>query len=306
MHEPGRIYSQRLAECRADVAARERRHATFGYLQLASVICALGGVWLALVNRAFSIVWVTLPAAVFVTLFVIHDRLLEIAELRRRAARFFERGLARLEGHWAGTGEAGDSFLDPAHPYAQDLDLFGKGSLFELLCTARTRIGAETLARWLLTPADPVTVKARQEAVEELRPRMDLREDLAVVAEEAHTVSTCARHDGGVEGIGLVRLVGPGHHEHVPVTRQLAERLEQLGIALFGDEASHCAHHDGVVVEDVEGRAERPASASLTLRSAASRATCGSRIRVRCVPGTRIFVTSDERWRQTRSTSNKW
>jgi hypothetical protein len=187
MHEPGRIYSQKLAECRADVAARERRHATLGYLQLAAVICALGGVWLALVNRAFSIIWVTLPAAVFVSLFIIHDRLLEIAELRRRAARFFERGLARLEGHWAGTGETGESFLDPAHPYAQDLDLFGKGSLFELLCTARTRIGAETLARWLLTPADPITVKGRQEAVEELRPRVDLREDLAVVAEEAHT-----------------------------------------------------------------------------------------------------------------------
>jgi hypothetical protein len=187
MHEPRRIYSQRLAECRADVAARERRHATLGYLQLASVACALAGVWLALVNRAFSIVWVTLPAAVFVTLFVIHDRLLEIAELRRRAARFFERGLARLEGHWAGTGDAGESFLDAAHPYAQDLDLFGKGSLFELLCTARTRIGVETLARWLLTPADPTTVEGRQEAVEELRPRVDLREDLAVVAEEAHT-----------------------------------------------------------------------------------------------------------------------
>src|SRR4029077_2254379 len=119
MTEPRRIYSQRLAECRADVAARERRHATLGDLQLASGVCALGGVWLALVKPAFSIVWVTLPAAVFVTLFVIHDRLLEIAELRRRAARFFERGLVRLEGHWAGTGEAGESFLDPAHTYAQ-------------------------------------------------------------------------------------------------------------------------------------------------------------------------------------------
>ena len=187
MQEPGHIYSQRLAECRADVAARERRHATLGYLQLGSVLCALAGVWLALVNRAFSIVWVTLPAVVFVTLFVIHDRLLETAERRRRAARFFERGLARLEGHWAGTGEEGQQYLDPAHPYAQDLDLFGKGSLFELLCTARTHIGAETLARWLLNPADPTTVEGRQEAVEELRPRVDLREDLAVLAEEAHT-----------------------------------------------------------------------------------------------------------------------
>jgi len=64
------------------------------------------------------------------------------------------------------------------NPYAQDLDLFGKGSLFELLCTARTYIGEDTLARWLLTPAAPDAVHARHDAVNELRPRLDLREDL--------------------------------------------------------------------------------------------------------------------------------
>ena len=33
-----------------------------------------------------------------------------------------------------------------------DLDLFGKGGLFELLCTVRTRMGEERLAQWLKTP----------------------------------------------------------------------------------------------------------------------------------------------------------
>jgi hypothetical protein len=118
---------------------------------------------------------------------VIHDHLLRVIERRRRAQRFFERALARLDGKWAGTGEPGDRYLDPAHPYARDLDLFGPGSLFELLSTARTHIGEDTLARWLLAPADPATVRARQEAVDELRSRVDLREDLAVVAEESRT-----------------------------------------------------------------------------------------------------------------------
>ncbi|PWU02542.1 MAG: DNA mismatch repair protein MutS [Terriglobia bacterium] len=187
MTDPRLIYSQRLAERRDDIAARERRHRLLGYLQLAAVLCAVGCVWLALANGAFSIAWATVPAAIFVTLFVIHDRLLKVAELRRRAVRYFEQGLARLDGHWAGTGRTGESYLDPSHPYGQDLDLFGKGSLFELLCTARTHIGEDTLARWLLHAADPPVVRARQEAVEELRPRVDLREDLAVLAEEART-----------------------------------------------------------------------------------------------------------------------
>jgi hypothetical protein len=185
MLDPRPIYTQRLEERRADLAVRERRHRLLGNLQLAIVACGLVMVVAALAYQTFSIAWVAVPAVLFVACLIIHDRLLRMAEFRRRSVQYFERALARLDGHWAGTGETGQSYLDPAHPYAQDLDLFGKGSLFELLSTARTHIGEDTLARWLLNPADPDTVRARQEAVEELRPRVDLREDLAVLAEEA-------------------------------------------------------------------------------------------------------------------------
>ncbi|MGB7721646.1 MAG: hypothetical protein WBL65_17200 [Bryobacteraceae bacterium] len=184
--DPRLVYCRLLEERRADIALRERRHRALGYGRLAAVIAAAAVVWLALAGH-LSIVWITLPIAVFAVLVAIHDRLLRILERRRRAQRFFERALARLDGKWAGTGEPGDRYLDPAHPYARDLDLFGAGSLFELLCTARTHIGEDTLARWLLAPADPATARARQEAVSELRPRVDLREDLAVLAEESRT-----------------------------------------------------------------------------------------------------------------------
>jgi len=184
--DPRLIYSRLLDERRADIAARERRHRSLGYGRLAAVIAAVVVLWLALAGH-LSILWITFPVAVFALLVVIHDHLLRVLERRRRAQRFFERALARLDGKWAGTGEPGDRYLDPAHPYARDLDLFGPGSLFELLSTARTHIGEDTLARWLLAPADPATARARQEAVDELRPRVDLREDLAVVAEEART-----------------------------------------------------------------------------------------------------------------------
>src|SRR2546425_528070 len=72
-------------------------------------------------------------------------------------------------------------FLDDSHPNAPYLDLFGAGSLFELLCTARTRKGEDTLAAWLRTPAGPGEVRERQAAVEDLRQRLDLREDLALL-----------------------------------------------------------------------------------------------------------------------------
>jgi hypothetical protein len=184
--DPRLVYARLLEERRADIAWRERRHRTLGYARLAAVTGAAAVVWLALGGQ-LSILWMAVPIAVFAVMVVVHDRLLRVLERRRRAQRFFERALARLDGKWAGTGEPGDRYLDPAHPYARDLDLFGAGSLFELLSTARTHIGEDTLARWLLAPAAPATVRARQEAVDELRPRVDLREDLAVVAEESRT-----------------------------------------------------------------------------------------------------------------------
>src|SRR5690606_17656105 len=68
--------------------------------------------------------------------------------------------------------------------YAADLDLFGDGSLFELLCAARTRMGERALAEWLLAPADAREVRERQAAVRDLRDRLDLRETWAVIGDD--------------------------------------------------------------------------------------------------------------------------
>jgi hypothetical protein len=185
--DPHAVYSQLLAERRGEIAARERTHRNIGYCRLATMLAACVLAWLALVQKTASFAWELVPVTAFVALIVFHERILRLAERKRRAARYFERALARLDGQWGGVGEAGERYVDPAHPYAQDLDLFGRDSLFELLCCARTHIGEDTLARWLLAPAEPETVRARQQAVEELRHRLDLRESLAVVAEEART-----------------------------------------------------------------------------------------------------------------------
>jgi hypothetical protein len=182
---PREVYEKHLAGRRAEIQRREQRHRRMGYAQLAVAAVAAVLVWLSLSGGEFSILWVLVPAAAFVVLLVIHDGLLKILERRRRSACYFERALARLDGNWPGSGEPGDRLLDPAHPYAADLDLFGKGGLFELLSTARTRIGEDTLADWLLHPAKPDVVRERQQAVDELRGRVDLREELAVLAEEA-------------------------------------------------------------------------------------------------------------------------
>ena len=127
--------------------------------------------------------WLLVPSAVFAALVVFHSRVDNRMHRAKRAAVFYEWGLARLENRWMGRGEQGERFRGSPHVYAEDLDVFGRGSLFELLCTARTHAGEDTLAAWLLAPGSQDEVGARQQAIAELRGRSDLREDFAILGE---------------------------------------------------------------------------------------------------------------------------
>jgi Flp pilus assembly protein TadB len=123
---------------------------------------------------------------VFALVFVLHERVLRRLRTTRQRKGFYERGLARLEGRWPGTGRRGEQFLEASHPYARDLDLFGKGGLFELLCTARTSAGERLLADWLLAAAPLDEIALRQAAIRELAPRTDFQERMALAAEDVH------------------------------------------------------------------------------------------------------------------------
>lgn len=180
---PLEVYAERLEARQRSVAALDRRHA-----RLAAVRLALFGAGVVLAvaaaRNAISGWWLLVPAVAFIGVAAWHDRVLESLARCRRAVAFYERGLARITDRWAGTGAEGAQFADPSHLYAADLDLFGNGSLFQLLSTARLAAGEATLASWLLAPAPPAEIRARQVAVSELRDRLDLRERLALVGAE--------------------------------------------------------------------------------------------------------------------------
>jgi hypothetical protein len=169
----GRLAARRAAHDTLSVTDARLSHtrlATF-----ASVVLLALFAW----RSGLSPWWLLAPAVIFAWLVRRHDQVLRARDAASRGIAFYERGLRRLEDRWAGTGEPGDRFRDDHHVYANDLDLFGRGSLFELLSQARTRTGEETLARWLTSPADASEILARQEAVAELSAALDFREQIA-------------------------------------------------------------------------------------------------------------------------------
>jgi hypothetical protein len=201
---PRTVYNRRLSERRRQLEALERRGRWLGAIKLALVAVAIGvALWFLHVRRADWLL--LLPVAAFVLLALEHERVLRAMRTLRAAVGFYERGLAHLDGNWAGKGQTGESFGAADHPYARDLDLFGQGSLFELLCSARTRAGEQTLAGWLLEPAPVAEILRRQQAVRVLSDRLDFRERLFTAGEQ---VRSGLRPDALLRWAGLTERFG--------------------------------------------------------------------------------------------------
>jgi hypothetical protein len=182
--DPLEEYSARLTRFRAEEQRFGSKFVAIGNWRLAIVVLFALAAWLVFARQALAIWWLLAPCAGFIVLVFWHQRILRSRIRASRAVAFYERGVARLQDEWIGRGTSGERFREASHLYAEDLDLFGKGGLFELIAIARTAAGEDTLANWLLHPASPAEIHARQYAVRELCPKVDLREEIALLAED--------------------------------------------------------------------------------------------------------------------------
>ena len=71
----------------------------------------------------------------------------------------------------------GETYTNPRHHYFSDLDIFGQHSLFQLINRTTTGSGEALLAECLFAPAVKDTILERQEAVKELSPKLDWRQE---------------------------------------------------------------------------------------------------------------------------------
>lgn len=211
--DPGAVYADRLNALRADGGRLTRRHARLAgwYRRLLGVLVVL-----VLLTEGTGVpaklVLVGAPALMLEVLIKRRARVAGAIRTAEWTAGLYEQRLACVEDRWAGTGEPGTQYLDPDHPAAADLDLFGVGGLFERLAIPGTRPGRDVLAGWLLAPAAADEVRARQAAVADLRGRLDLREHLARlagrVAGSADLVHLAAWGTAAGSGARAPRVVG--------------------------------------------------------------------------------------------------
>jgi hypothetical protein len=180
---PTEQYSQRLAEREARLAHCEALDARIGGIRLGLGASFLIVAWLCFGPVAIARWWLCVPLLGFIAVLVYHQRIRGLRTQAQRAVRYHRAGLERIHDQWSGKGNTGARFETQHHVYGDDLDLFGTDSLYELLCAARTQMGENILAQWLLAPADIDTIRDRHTSIADLRNRFDFREFMAIGGE---------------------------------------------------------------------------------------------------------------------------
>lgn len=105
----------------------------------------------------------------FVVLVFWHQKLRTKRNYLQVLYEIYGQALKRLAGEWKSFADTGEDFKDPAHPYSEDLDLFGASSLFQWINTAKTYRGREKLKELLTEPPlEGDVIQKKQEAIKEL------------------------------------------------------------------------------------------------------------------------------------------
>jgi MutS-like protein len=173
------IYQERMSAREAEAAACQRQHVVLGYARLALVLVGVAIAWYSFYQHHISRWWLLAIFAVFVVAARRHSAVLQRKAEAQRAIAFFDRGIARIDDRWMELPTRAVKINSAGSLFAEDLDLFRRGGLFELLNTARTSAGDDALASRLLEPGERRVILARQAAIAELRGITELREQLA-------------------------------------------------------------------------------------------------------------------------------
>jgi hypothetical protein len=230
---PDQLYSAREQRFQSAADGEQRRSRTFSRARLAVFFVGAALLAAALAagdaTRLPLFVGVALAALAFAGLVIAHQRVEDRLEGYVALAAINRQARARVRRDWNALPA-----IDPApppddHPFAADLDILGRASLLQLIAAVGTPDGLSTLQNWLLAPAGPDAIPARQSAVAELAGLLEFRQQLLARAVEA------ARGRRGAHDSGLAHFLEWAEGEPWLVTRPWLVWTTRLlgGVALL-------------------------------------------------------------------------
>lgn len=116
----------------------------------------------------------------FIYLITLHNKILERVKYSSLLKEVNQVSLKRIQGQWGSFEDTGEEFIDIDHGFSYDLDVFGKGSVFQYINTTKTVMGRQKLKKVLTEiPESLDAIKQRQSAITELSAKLKMRQRLA-------------------------------------------------------------------------------------------------------------------------------
>ncbi|WP_264537807.1 MutS-related protein [Flavobacterium sp. N1736] len=159
-----------------------KRYNSISLLRLLSVfLCLFLMFYYIRTNEMLYVVFAFLSFVGFIFLMRIHSRLSFQKQITTALLQINENEISFLKREKL-PFENGIEFNDFHHPYAYDLDIFGEHSLFQNLNRTATFVGKKTLANQLLKQFSNETILENQQAIHELKTKIDWRQDFLALA----------------------------------------------------------------------------------------------------------------------------
>jgi Trp operon repressor len=183
--EAKQFYKNRIESLTLEQKKLRQRKSIFGILRLGTmlaIIAAFYFLWSA--NKYYTIAAAVILIIVFIQL--IYRDLANKAAIKhlQYLLNINEDELTALDGKYNQFAD-GIQFAPHDHFYANDMDVFGRASLYQFLNRTTSELGAEKLATWLLTPETKEKVIQRQTAVQELVTKNKWRHNLQAIGKES-------------------------------------------------------------------------------------------------------------------------
>ncbi|QNO15097.1 DNA mismatch repair protein [Alkalicella caledoniensis] len=175
-----KLYENKLSKYKKDAKKARSKMDIISNLRLAVVLIGL----IAMLYNYFYVSerasWITLivGAIIFFILIKYYNKIKYQVLSLESLIKINKSNIQRLKGHWTEFEDSGDDFIDKDHKFSFDLDVFGRGSLFQWMNVANTPRGRSKLNHLLTSENNKEIILSRQEAVKELANDLDWRQEL--------------------------------------------------------------------------------------------------------------------------------
>lgn len=175
---PGKFYQKRLEELNVRLNKLKQRKSSFAWLRLGAIIAIVAAFYfLWSLGIGYVIGAIILLLIVFIQLVKADLKNHATIEHTSKLININENELQFLDGNYF-VFEDGAEHIPKEHAYANDLDIFGRASLFQYLNRTTSEPGSQQLADYLKSPASISEIAERQKAIKELSAKTVWIQDL--------------------------------------------------------------------------------------------------------------------------------